>query len=212
MSTFFQNLNLEYLLFVIPAVIIALSFHEAAHAFVAYRFGDPTAKAAGRLTLNPLKHLDIFGTLALIFIHFGWAKPVPINPSYFQGNYRAKMIAVSVAGVSMNFILCLVAALFLMLINKGFLPYYEGVILFLTQLLYINAILIAFNILPIPPLDGSKVLGELLPPKYGNKLNEIGRYGFIILIFLALSGLLWKIISPLFQGIVTFCLTLFGLV
>lgn len=206
-----SGFNLESLLFVIPAVIIALTFHEFAHAFVAYKFGDPTAQLAGRLSLNPLKHLDIIGTIMLVFIGFGWAKPVPINTNYFQGNRRLKMIAVSIAGVIMNFILCLISAAFLSLMSHGILPYNAGVEMFLVQLAFINAVLIVFNILPIPPLDGSKVLIELLPPKYGSKLSFLDRYGFIILIILAVTGILGKIISPLIYGVVNFCFSLFGL-
>lgn len=203
--------SIENILFVIPSVIIALTFHEAAHAFVAYKFGDPTAKLQGRLTLNPLKHLDIIGTLMLIFAHFGWAKPVPINPYYLQGNRRGKLILIAVAGVVLNFILALICCLFISLMYHGYFPYNEGVHMFLLQLAFINLILVVFNILPIPPLDGSKVVLELLPPQYAEKFSFLDRFGFIILIILAISGLLGKFISPMIYGLLNFCFSLVGL-
>ncbi|MGI5891711.1 MAG: site-2 protease family protein [Bacillota bacterium] len=204
-------LSWERLLFVLPSVIIALTFHESAHALVAYKFGDPTAKMQGRLTLNPLKHLDVIGTLLLIFVQFGWAKPVPINPYYFQGNRRAKMILVSIAGVSMNFILALLCAFFISLMYYGHLPVNEGVQMFLMQLAFINLILVVFNLLPIPPLDGSKVLLELLPPRWSDNLSFLDRFGFIILIILAITGLLAKFILPLINGLMNFCFAIVGL-
>ena len=99
----FLNFDLERLIYVIPAIIIALTFHEYAHARIAYAFGDPTAKNEGRMTLNPLKHLDPIGTLLLIFAGFGWAKPVPVNPFYFQGNRKRKMLLVSLRRSSNEF-------------------------------------------------------------------------------------------------------------
>jgi Zn-dependent protease len=203
--------SIENILFVIPSVIIALTFHEAAHAFVAYKFGDPTAKLQGRLTLNPLKHLDIIGTLMLIFAHFGWAKPVPINPYYLQGNRRGKLILIAVAGVLFNFIIALISCLLLSLMYHSYLPYNDGVQAFLLQLAFINLILVVFNILPIPPLDGSKVLLELLPPQYAEKFSFLDRFGFIILIVLAISGLLGRFISPMIYGLLNFCFSIVGL-
>ena len=118
----FLNFDLERLIYVIPAIIIALVFHEYAHARIAYAFGDPTAKSAGRMTLNPLKHLDPIGTLLLIFAGFGWAKPVPVNPFYFQGNRKGKMLLVSLGGPLMNLAEAVVGALCFALIFN-FAPY-----------------------------------------------------------------------------------------
>ena len=107
----FLNFDLERLIYVIPAIIIALTFHEYAHARIAYAFGDPTAKNEGRMTLNPLKHLDPIGTLLLIFAGFGWAKPVPVNPFYFQGNRKRKMLLVSLGGPAMNLLEAIAGAM-----------------------------------------------------------------------------------------------------
>ena len=194
----FLNFDLERLIYVIPAIIIALTFHEYAHARIAYAFGDPTAKNEGRMTLNPLKHLDPIGTLLLIFAGFGWAKPVPVNPFYFQGNRKRKMLLVSLGGPAMNLLEALVGAICFALIYN-FAPYSNVTIYFLNFFLYflqINVVLAVFNILPIPPLDGSKILGALLPDKCFKFILSIERYGFLILLVLVLFGLTEKILMP----------------
>lgn len=180
------NLSLERLIYVLPAIIIALTFHEYAHAKVAYAFGDPTAKEAGRLTLNPFKHLDLMGTLLLVLAGFGWAKPVPINPMYFSGNRKGKILLVSLAGPLTNLAEALVATGILALIWH-FVPY-GSVSNYLFNLLYyfmfINIVLAIFNFIPIPPLDGSKILAGLLPDKCFNFILGLERYGFLILLVL----------------------------
>lgn len=194
----FLNFDLERLIYVIPAIIIALVFHEYAHARIAYAFGDPTAKSAGRMTLNPLKHLDPIGTLLLIFAGFGWAKPVPVNPFYFQGNRKGKMLLVSLGGPLMNLAEAVVGALCFALIFN-FAPYNGVSDYFLHFFLYfmqINVVLAVFNILPIPPLDGSKILGALLPDKCFRFILAIEKYGFLILLALVLFGLTEKILMP----------------
>lgn len=190
--------------------IIALPFflgitcHEVAHGYVSYLLGDPTAKNAGRLTLNPLKHLDPMGTLVLVLTQLiGWAKPVPINPNYYQ-DYRRGILYVSLAGPMANFLLVLLFAGLLKILvhlaqSPGSLAYayllrpminiaWAGVI--------INAILGTFNLLPIPPLDGSKVLACLLPGSWARQFMQWERYGFLILLGLAFSGILGKILRP----------------
>lgn len=194
----FLNFDLERLIYVIPAIIIALTFHEYAHARIAYAFGDPTAKNEGRMTLNPLKHLDPIGTLLLIFAGFGWAKPVPVNPFYFQGNRKRKMLLVSLGGPAMNLLEAIVGAICFALIYN-FAPYNNVTIYFLNFFFYflqINVVLAVFNILPIPPLDGSKILGALLPDKCFKFILSIERYGFLILLVLVLFGLTEKILMP----------------
>ena len=155
------------LIYVVPAIIIALTFHEYAHARVAYAYGDPTAKDAGRLTLNPLKHLDPIGTLVLIIANIGWAKPVPVNAYYFEGNRKRKLLFVSLAGPMANLAQAILGAIILsLLINfasyNSVSNYFTA---FLSFYVWINIILAVLNLLPIPPLDGSKILAGILPDK-----------------------------------------------
>ncbi len=180
-----------------PAILFGLSFHEFMHAYVAYKLGDPTAKFAGRLTLNPLKHLDLIGTIALFFFRIGWAKPVPINPYNFS-DMKKGVILTSLAGPAANFFLAMVFGILYRLIN----PTSLFLNLFLTSFVIYNLILAFFNLLPIPPLDGSKIFMYILPYKYRERYMEIESYGFYILIGLIFLGsligipILWRIISP----------------
>ncbi|MEO0089336.1 MAG: site-2 protease family protein [candidate division WOR-3 bacterium] len=180
-----------------PAILFGLSFHEFMHAYVAYKLGDPTAKFAGRLTLNPLKHLDLIGTIALFFFRIGWAKPVPINPYNFS-DMKKGVILTSLAGPAANFFLAMVFGILYRLIN----PTSLFLKLFLTSFVIYNLILAFFNLLPIPPLDGSKIFMYILPYKYRERYMEIESYGFYILIGLIFLGsligipILWRIISP----------------
>jgi Zn-dependent protease len=200
-------MNESILQFIIlaPPLLLALTFHEFAHGYVAFRLGDPTAQALGRLTLNPLKHLDPLGTLAFFIFHFGWAKPVPVNAAYFR-NPRKDMLWVALAGPATNLALALVSALMtkaVWLLAKT-LPYSslgEAVLVPLNSTLiasvWINLVLAIFNFLPIPPLDGSRILAGLLPPDLARSYASIERYGFILIIILALTGVLSKLIIPL---------------
>lgn len=180
------DFDLNRLLYVIPAIIIALTFHEYAHARVAYAFGDPTAKLEGRMTLNPIKHLDPLGTILLVFAGFGWAKPVPVNPYNFDGKPKKKMLLVSLAGPVTNLIEAL-AGTALLAVIWHFIPY--GTVsnyffLFMCYFISINIVLAVFNFLPIPPLDGSKILAGLLPNRCFNFMMSLERYGFLILLLL----------------------------
>jgi Zn-dependent protease len=195
---------LQSLIYVVPAIIIALTFHEYAHAKVANAFGDPTAKDMGRLTLNPLKHLDPIGTLVLIIANFGWAKPVPVNDGYFEGNRKRKMLFVALAGPLTNLLQAVVGAVLLSL-ALSFLTYSDFsnyLVTFLNFYVTINVVLAVLNLLPIPPLDGSKILGGLLPDRFYKYIALMDRYGFIVLIILAVSGLLSKILIPIVDFIV----------
>lgn len=203
------DLDWSRLLISFPAIIIALTFHEFSHGYVAYKFGDPTAKNAGRLTLNPIKHLDPLGTLMLLFLRFGWAKPVPVNPFFFTGDRRSKMALVAIAGPVSNLILALISALIM-----GFMAAFAAgntinliIFRFLDQLVLINIVLAVFNLLPVPPLDGSKILGGFLPPALEEKYYRIERYGFLILMLLIISGLLSKILIPLITGMYSLLMT-----
>ena len=182
------DFSLERLIYTIPAIIIALTFHEFAHARVAYAFGDPTAKQAGRLTLNPFKHLDFFGTLLLIFCNFGWAKPVPINPMLFTGNRKIKVLWVSLAGPVANMIEALIATGILALIWRvaPYTTFTQYLFNFFYYFMFINVVLAIFNLIPIPPLDGSKILAGLLPNRCFNFILAVERWGSLVLFALIL--------------------------
>ncbi len=190
---------------VIPMVIpllLGITLHEVAHGYTAYRFGDPTARNAGRLSLNPVRHADPFGTvilpLLLILMKspflFGWAKPVPFNPSYFQDT-RKGIFWVALAGPTANF--CLALAFYLLLqslvimqpvLDAGNSGYLQPVIMVAYYGIFINIILGIFNLFPIPPLDGSKVLATLLPGRMAGQYMQLEKYGFIIIILLLFLG------------------------
>lgn len=194
MLTSFSDLLLSF-----PAVLIALSFHEFAHAWVADKLGDPTPRYTGRLTLNPLAHLDILGTIMLLFFRFGWAKPVIVNPSNFRKPSR-DMALVAIAGPTMNFILAFFFAL----------PFRFGLHLgwaterFFFNALIINIALMVFNLIPLPPLDGSRIIGFFLPPRIELYYRRIERYGMIILLVLIWFGVVRKIMLPLVFSILYF--------
>ena len=180
---------LGFIIIAIP-LLYAVIFHELAHGWVAYRMGDPTAKSLGRLSLNPLKHLDPLGTLMLFLFGFGWAKPVPVNFNLLRDR-RMGMILVSAAGVTTNMILAFLALFIYRLLHLS-----QTSIAF--ELLYIfakiNIILAAFNLIPLPPLDGSKILMGFAPQNVRNFLFRIERYGLIIIIALLYLGVLNPII------------------
>ena len=193
------------LIILAPPLLFALTFHEFAHGFIAYRLGDPTARDAGRLTLNPLKHLDPLGTIAFFFIKFGWAKPVPVNPRYFK-NPKKDMLWVALAGPVTNLALAVISAILTKAIwtLASILPYSstaEAILVPLNSMLiasvWINLVLCIFNFLPIPPLDGSRILMGLLPNNLALSYMRIERFGFIIILVLAFSGILSKVIVPI---------------
>ena len=188
-----------------PPLLLALTFHEFAHGYVAFRLGDPTAQREGRLTLNPLKHLDPLGTIAFFIFHLGWAKPVPVNPAYFK-NPQKDMLWVALAGPVTNLALAVISALMVkaVVLLAQTIPYSalgEAILVPLNSTLiasvWINLVLGIFNFLPIPPLDGSRILAGVLPPDLARFYASIERYGFILLIILAATGVLSKLIIPL---------------
>ena len=198
--------------------MVALTFHEVAHGYVAYLLGDPTAKMAGRLTLNPIKHLDLIGTLAFVLTRMiGWAKPVPINPSYFK-NPAKGMILVSLAGPGSNFIMAGFFALLIRLIHSMPMPAGDSiamdvlipVFLMCQAGVVVNVALGIFNLLPIPPLDGSNALAGLLPPRAAYTFTRYGRYGMILVIILAVTGILGKFLFPMIQVLSNFYFTTFA--
>ncbi len=186
----------------VPA-LFAITLHEVAHGYIAERLGDPTARLLGRLTLNPFKHLDPIGTVALLFVGFGWARPVPVN----FGNLRKPkqdMVWVALAGPVTNLVLALLSVLVLKGVGylHGSLPADGGGLVRVLQplglmaafSLYINVILTLFNLLPIPPLDGGRVLIGLLPEKQGDFLARFEAFGFVILIFLIFATPVWRVV------------------
>ena len=192
-----------FVLLAIP-LLYSIIIHERAHGWVAYRLGDPTAKWLGRLTLNPLKHLDPIGTLMLFLFGFGWAKPVPINLENIREQRRG-LILVSAAGIVANLIFAFLAIFvlrFLSLSPGGTL----GTMLY--YLAQINIMLAAFNLIPIPPLDGSKILAGFLPATFQYWMARFEPYGFFILIGLLYFGVLTPLIT-LFRGII---LAIIGLI
>ncbi len=182
----------------------AVTFHELAHGYVAYRLGDPTAKLAGRLTLNPIKHLDFLGTLVFIVTQMiGWAKPVPVNP-YNLRNPRRDMIWVSLAGPVTNLLIAVLSALLykmvvalpvqnVFFIKKVLVP----VALMLQISVILNIGLAVFNAIPIPPLDGSKILMGILPPRQALAYSKIEPYGFFIILALIFLRVIDYVIFPL---------------
>lgn len=182
-------------LIILPGLLIAITFHELAHGLAAYKLGDPTAKDSGRLTLNPIKHIDIIGFILLLTVKFGWAKPVPINPMYFK-NRKLGTIIVSIAGPLTNFLLAILGGIFLSL---GII---KSVILLtmIKMLIIYNIALGIFNLLPFPPLDGSKVVASLLPTKYEILFYKNERYLYVILILLVITGGIGKILFPLINA------------
>lgn len=177
----------------IIAVLIALSFHEWAHGFVANRLGDPTAKYAGRLTLNPLAHLDPIGSLLFLLVGFGWGKPVPVDPRYFH-NFKRDTALVSLAGPASNLILAFGAFFLMLLLGLSPSSIMSDTVItqfgaqLLNDLIMINLVLMAFNLLPIAPLDGSKIIRMWVPVGYEYRYEEFVRRGPWILLVLIVAG------------------------
>lgn len=173
------------------SVLIALVFHELAHGFVSYKLGDPTPKIQGRLTLNPMAHIDPIGALCLLLCGFGWAKPVSINYEYYK-HKKLGTALVSLAGPCMNFIIAFIAAIGIKLsVNYGILPLLN----FLGILFSINVGLGVFNLIPFPPLDGSKIVASVLPSKMYDTWMYLERYGFLILMVLLMLGIFDPILN-----------------
>lgn len=186
--------------------LLAVTFHEVAHGFAADRCGDPTARLLGRLTLNPLRHLDPIGTLALLVLGFGWARAVPVNPGNLRRR-RQDMVLVALAGPGANFALAIFCALCLRwgttaggdLASGGQqFVFGEPISLMAAFGLYINVILALFNLLPIPPLDGGRVLLSVLPERLSSPLRKIEPFGLLLIVFLIFGTSLWqKVFAPL---------------
>lgn len=193
----FSEINIFQLLITGIVVIISLTFHEFAHGFASYCLGDKTAKHEGRLTLNPLAHVDPFGLIMLFLVNFGWAKPVPINPIAYK-NPRIGIIITSIAGPIANFILAFVTIIVMLLLGgRG----NQGLYAFLQIMMFLNVNLGVFNLLPIPPLDGSKIFASLFGGKVAEFIYKLENYGFIILFALLMLPPTRQVISFLSRGV-----------
>lgn len=216
-NLFLGSFDIYGTLLMLPGLILALTFHEFAHARMADRLGDPTPESQGRLTLNPLAHMDPMGTICLLFAGFGWGKPVQVNPSYFRNPAKDNML-VALAGPVMNFILAFLL-FFVLAIMTLFIPITISgtaatvVQILMTMILYgatLNVSLGVFNLLPVPPLDGSKIFAYFLHGKAKEVLYTLERYSWIIIIILFITEIPSYIISPVVGWITSGMLTLVG--
>jgi Zn-dependent protease len=191
--------------FVVVALLLAFTIHELAHAYVAYLFGDPTAKNEGRLTLNPLAHLDPIGTILIFFFGFGWAKPVPVNRIYLKYR-RIAGVSVSLAGPISNLILAFVSiGLLKIFMVSGLMNGNEVIseIFFrlIDVMVQLNLVLFLFNLLPFPPLDGYRIVEDLVSSNWRQKMQQYEAYGLIIFMILWITPLGDYVITPLLHGV-----------
>ncbi len=197
------SVSLEQLPYVIITLIIAFTIHEYAHAFFAYKFGDPTAKNQGRLTLNPVQHIDPIGALFLLFVGFGWARPVPVNRYYFK-KPRLAGIIVSLAGPVSNLLMAAIgyAVIYgtMAFDVSATLPFYIED--FLRHFISINILLFVFNLLPLPPLDGYRIVEDLVPVHVRAKMTQFEQYGTLIFLILVITPLDQYTIVPIFNTVI----------
>jgi len=183
-----RGIPLEQIIILIPVLLFSLCFHEFSHAYAAFKLGDNTSERLGRLNLSPLSHLDPWGTLMLLFVGFGWAKPVPVNPFNLK-NPKKDMMIIAAAGPFSNLLLAFIASMILRFVNLDFIQSNNNVFFIF---IFINITLAIFNLIPIRPLDGSQILSGFLPQN-NNLVNTIEQYGPNILIGLILFGILTNI-------------------
>lgn len=200
----FLAFDLELIPYVVIVLALAFTVHEFAHAYVAYKFGDPTAKNQGRLTLSPFAHLDPIGTLLIFIAGFGWAKPVPVNRFYFK-NPRLAGVLVSVAGPLSNLVIAFIGlAVWYILLSTGALSSLssgmaEGLHQFFNILIFLNITLFIFNLFPFPPLDGYRIIEDLAPSGIRAKMTQFESYGMVVFLILVLTPLDKYTIQPAFS-------------
>lgn len=213
--------SLTEFLYSIPCILIALTVHEVAHGWMAYKLGDPTAKAMGRLTLNPLKHLDPIGALCMLFFHFGWAKPVPIDSRYFKKPKRdvaLTALAGPLSNILMAFLgILLYSILRAIFVQTGAVPSFGAtvqqlVLYLLFYFYYLNLSLAVFNFLPVPPLDGSRIFLVFLPQKYYFGIMKYERYIQLALLLCLWLGFLDGVLSTLVGWLASGMFALVGLI
>jgi Zn-dependent protease len=198
--------EIPYILIAFVVLIFSLTVHEAAHAWTASRLGDDTARRLGRVSLNPMVHVDMIGTIVLPLVAIvghlpviGWAKPTPVNPRNLRRPRRDNVL-VTAAGPGSNLLIAIAASILLRLIpppvSDSAIDVSSPLMLLAVQAVDINILLAVFNMIPVPPLDGGRVMSSLLPPRLAIRYNQLGRYGFLIIYALMLTGLLTDLIVP----------------
>ena len=205
------NIDFTQVLIQFAVLILSLSVHEAAHAWSAERLGDTTARMLGRVSLNPAVHVDPIGTILFPLIGmlsgapiFGWAKPVPVNILNLRANWKQKYMLIAAAGPASNLVLATVAALILGMVPGSADPFTSnGVREFLVAMVQLNVLLAVFNMVPLPPLDGGNVLAGVLRGGVADMYERLRPYGFLILYGLLFSGILWRVIGPPYNAILS---------